>query len=63
MVTNILYNAKIRNMGDNRIIWIPKILSEVIKPFEYEKGVLVKIMSTNTKGSMAEGGKFVVNKE
>ena len=63
MVTNILYNAKIRNMGDNRIIWIPKRLSEVIKPFEDEKGVLVKIMSTNTKGSMAEGGKFVVNKE
>ncbi|HEX2405675.1 MAG TPA: hypothetical protein VHJ38_00590 [Nitrososphaeraceae archaeon] len=63
MVTNILYNAKIRNMVDNRIIWIHKRLSEMIKPFEDEKRLLVKIMSTNSKGSMAEGGKFVVDKE
>ena len=63
MVTNILFNAKISKMGDNRIIWIPKSLSEMIKPFEDEKRLLVKIMSTNSKGSMAEGGKFVVDKE
>ncbi|HEX6646776.1 MAG TPA: hypothetical protein VF047_06315 [Nitrososphaeraceae archaeon] len=49
MVTDILFSAKISKMGDNRIIWIPKSLSEMIKPFEDEKRVLVKIMSTNTK--------------
>ena len=59
MVTDILFSAKISKMGDNRIIWIPKSLSEMIKPFEDEKRVLVKIMSTNTKGTMAEGGEFV----
>jgi len=59
MVTDILFSAKISKMGDNRIIWIPKSLSEMIKPFEDEKRVLVKIMSTNTKGTMAEGGGFV----
>ena len=58
MVTDILFSAKIK-MGDNRIIWIPKSLSEMIKPFEDEKRVLVKIMSTNTKGTMTEGGEFV----
>ena len=63
MVTNMLFNAKISKMGDNSIIWIPKSLSEMIKPFEDEKRLLVKIMSTNSKGSMAEGGKFVVDKE
>jgi hypothetical protein len=31
----------------------------MIKPFEDEKRVLVKIMSTNTKKTMAEGGEFV----
>ena len=50
MVTNILFNAKISKMGDYRIIWIPKSLSEMIKPFEDEKRVLFKIMNTNTKG-------------
>jgi hypothetical protein len=59
MFTDILFSAKISKMGDNRIIWIPKSLSEMIKPFEDEKRVLVKIMSTNTKGTMAEGGGFV----
>ena len=59
MVTDILFSAKISKMGDNRIIWTPKSLSEMIKPFEDEKRVLVKIMSTNTKGTMAEGGEFV----
>ena len=59
MFTDILFSAKISKMGDNRIIWIPKSLSEMIKPFEDEKRVLVKIMSTNTKGTMAEGGEFV----
>ena len=59
MVTDILFSAKISKMGDNRIIWIPKSLSEMIKPFEDEKRVLVKIMSTNTKGTIAEGGEFV----
>jgi hypothetical protein len=59
MVTDILFSAKISKIGDNRIIWIPKSLSEMIKPFEDEKRVLVKIMSTNTKGTMAEGGEFV----
>jgi hypothetical protein len=49
MVTDILFSAKISKMGDNRIIWIPKSLCEMIKPFEDEKRVLVKIMSTNTK--------------
>ena len=34
-------------------------MSEMIKPFEDEKRVLVKIMSTNTKGTIAEGGEFV----
>ena len=47
MVTDILFSAKISKMGDNRIIWTPKSLSEMIKPFEDEKRVLVKIMSTN----------------
>jgi hypothetical protein len=42
MVTNILFNAKISKMGDYRIIWIPKSLSEMIKPFEDEKRVLVQ---------------------
>ena len=59
MVTDIVFSAKSSKMGDNRIIWIPKSLSEMIKPFEDEKRVLVKIMSTNTKGTMAEGGEFV----
>jgi hypothetical protein len=59
MFTDILFSAKISKMGDNRIIWIPKSLSEMIKPFEDEKRVLVKIMSTNTKGTIAEGGEFV----
>jgi hypothetical protein len=59
MFTDILFSAKISRMGDNMIIWIPKSLSEMIKPFEDEKRVLVKIMSTNTKGTMAEGGEFV----
>jgi hypothetical protein len=54
---------KLVKWGDNSIIWIPKSLSEMIKPFEDEKRLLVKIMSTNSKGSMAEGGKFVVDKE
>jgi hypothetical protein len=63
MVTNMLFNAKISKMGDNSIIWIFKSLWEMIKPFEDEKRVLVKIMSTNTKGSMDGGGKFVVDKE
>ena len=49
MVTDIVFSAKFSKMGDNRIIWIPKSLSEMIKPFEDEKRVLVKIMSTNTK--------------
>jgi predicted transcriptional regulator len=59
MVTDILFSAKISKMGDNRIIWIPKSLSEMIKPFEDEKRVLVKIMSTHTKKTMAEGAEFV----
>ena len=59
MFTDILFSVKISKMGDNRIIWIPKSLSEMIKPFEDEKRVLVKIMSTNTKGTIAEGGEFV----
>jgi hypothetical protein len=49
MVTDIVFSAKFSKMGDNRIIWIPKSLSEMIKLFENEKRVLVKIMSTNTK--------------
>jgi hypothetical protein len=31
----------------------------MIKPFEDGKRVLVKIMSTNTKKTTAEGGEFV----
>ena len=49
MVTDIVFSAKFSKMCDNRIIWISKSLSEMIKPFEDEKRVLVKIMSTNTK--------------
>jgi hypothetical protein len=59
MVTDILFSAKISKLRDNRIIWIPKSLCEMIKPFEDEKRLLVKIMSTNTKKTMAEGGEFV----
>jgi hypothetical protein len=44
-----LFSAKISKLRDNRIIRIPKSLSEIIKPFEDEKRVLVKIMSTNAK--------------
>ena len=36
MVTDILFSAKISKMGEKRIIWIPKSLSEMIKPFEDE---------------------------
>ena len=42
----------------SRVIWIPKSFFEMIKPFENEK-VLVKIMSTNTKVTMVEGGKLL----
>ena len=58
MVTEIAFSSKISKMGDNRVIWIPKSFSEMIKPFEEEK-VLVKIMSTNTKVTQVEGGEFL----
>ena len=63
MVTNILFNAKISKMGDYRIIWIPKSLSEMIKPFEDEKRVLVQNNEHEYQRTMAKGGKFVVDKE
>ena len=57
MVVDVIFNAKISKMGDNRIIWIPKSFAEMIKPWEDEK-VLVKIMSTNTKVTQVEDGKY-----
>ena len=57
MTTDIVFSAKISKMGDNRVIWIPKSFSEMIKSFEDER-VLVKIMSTNTKVTMVDGGDF-----
>jgi hypothetical protein len=53
----VTFIAKISKMGDNRVIWIPKNFSEMIKPFEDER-VLVKIMTRNIKGTMEDGGEF-----
>jgi antitoxin component of MazEF toxin-antitoxin module len=54
----VTFTAKISKMGDNRVIWIPKSFAEMIKPWEDEK-VLVKLMSTNTKVTQVEDGKYI----
>lgn len=47
MAEDLKFPAKISKMGDNKIIWIPKIMHDMIEKFEDET-VTVTITRRNT---------------
>ncbi|HYY71777.1 MAG TPA: hypothetical protein VE595_05140 [Nitrososphaeraceae archaeon] len=47
MTEDIKFPARISKMGDNKIIWIPKIMHDMIEKFEDER-VTVTITRRNT---------------
>ena len=54
MTEDIKFPAKISKMGDNKIIWIPKIMHDMIKKFEDER-VTVTITRRNTSTTLVKG--------
>ena len=54
MTEDIKFPARISKMGDNKIIWIPKIMHDMIKKFEDER-VTVTITRRNTSTTLVKG--------
>ena len=54
MNEDVKFPAKISKMGDNKIIWIPKTMHDMIEKFEDET-VTVIIMRRNTPTTMDKG--------
>jgi ABC-type arginine/histidine transport system permease subunit len=47
MKDELVFKSKISKMGDNRIIWIPLALREMIR--DYEEDIIVTIKKQKTK--------------
>ena len=54
MTEDIKFPARISKMGDNKIIWIPKIMHDMIEKFEDER-VTVTITKRNTTTTIVKG--------
>ena len=54
MTKDIKFPARISKMGDNKIIWIPKIMHDMIEEFEDER-VTVTITKRNTTTTIVKG--------
>jgi antitoxin component of MazEF toxin-antitoxin module len=54
MSEDIKFPARISKMGDNKIIWIPKIMHDMIEEFEDER-VTVTITRRNTTTTIVKG--------
>ncbi len=53
-MNDITFPSKISKMGDNKIIWIPKSIHDMVESFEGET-ITIKIMRRNTPGTFGGG--------
>jgi hypothetical protein len=54
MMNELSFPGKISKMGNNKIIWIPKPMHDMVEPFE-GKTVTIKIMRRNRRGTFGGG--------
>ena len=55
MAEDLKFAARISKMGDNKIIWIPKIMHDMIEKFEDETVTVIITRRRNTPTTIVKG--------